>query len=169
VSGSTVDVTDASVLPLRGVPVARAVRSGEYLVAGDVADALTRLDLVDGAGPVALALPFDAVPNYAALKRVADALMVAAPAALTGPEPTIISFGADIGMAFGTVLRELCPNLQHVLILDGLRLRELDFLDVGEVLEPAGVVPVVVKSLAFPSANQSPEAPRDSARSLRGS
>ena len=33
--------------------------------------------------------------------------------------------------------------------LDGIQLRELDFLDVGELLDPPGVVPVVIKSLLF--------------------
>ncbi len=33
--------------------------------------------------------------------------------------------------------------------LDGLDVRELDYLDVGAPIQPARVVPVVVKSLAF--------------------
>ena len=33
--------------------------------------------------------------------------------------------------------------------IDGLQLVELDYVDVGEVILPANVVPVVVKSLAF--------------------
>jgi ethanolamine utilization protein EutA (predicted chaperonin) len=33
---------------------------------------------------------------------------------------------------------------------DGLELAELHFVDVGEVIRPANVVPVVVKSLIFP-------------------
>jgi ethanolamine utilization protein EutA len=34
--------------------------------------------------------------------------------------------------------------------IDGLQLLELDYIDVGEVVQPANVVPVVVKSLTFP-------------------
>jgi ethanolamine utilization protein EutA len=33
--------------------------------------------------------------------------------------------------------------------IDGLQLVELDYVDVGELIQPANVVPVVVKSLAF--------------------
>jgi ethanolamine utilization protein EutA len=36
-----------------------------------------------------------------------------------------------------------------VAALDGLDVRELDYVDVGAPIQPAGVVPVVVKSLAF--------------------
>ena len=39
--------------------------------------------------------------------------------------------------------------------VDGLQLVELDYVDVGEVLQPANVVPVVVKSLAFGGSQQS--------------
>ena len=38
-----------------------------------------------------------------------------------------------------------------LVVLDGLELRELDYVDVGEVLLPSRVVPMVVKSLAFGS------------------
>jgi ethanolamine utilization protein EutA len=33
--------------------------------------------------------------------------------------------------------------------VDGLDLRDLDYVDIGEVVRPAGVVPVVIKSLVF--------------------
>ena len=33
--------------------------------------------------------------------------------------------------------------------IDGVQLQELDFVDVGELISPPGVVPVVIKSLLF--------------------
>ncbi len=33
--------------------------------------------------------------------------------------------------------------------MDGVQLRDLDYVDIGEVLQPAGVAPVVIKSLLF--------------------
>jgi ethanolamine utilization protein EutA len=33
--------------------------------------------------------------------------------------------------------------------IDGVQLRQLDFVDIGELLDPPGVVPVVIKSLLF--------------------
>ena len=41
-------------------------------------------------------------------------------------------------------------HLEDKLIsIDGVRLRELDFVGIGEMLDPAGVVPVVIKALLF--------------------
>ena len=34
-------------------------------------------------------------------------------------------------------------------LLDGVQLQELDFVDLGELISPPGVVPVVIKSLLF--------------------
>jgi ethanolamine utilization protein EutA len=33
--------------------------------------------------------------------------------------------------------------------IDGVQLQELDYVDVGELITPPGVVPVVIKSLLF--------------------
>ena len=38
-----------------------------------------------------------------------------------------------------------------VVSIDGVQLQELDYVDVGELISPPGVVPVVIKSLIFPT------------------
>ena len=37
--------------------------------------------------------------------------------------------------------------------IDGLELKEFDFIDIGAMLECSGAVPVVIKSLLFPGAD----------------
>jgi ethanolamine utilization protein EutA len=39
-----------------------------------------------------------------------------------------------------------------VICLDGVSVRDFDYLDIGEVMEPSGVVPLMVRSLLFPQA-----------------
>ena len=43
----------------------------------------------------------------------------------------------------------------NLLSLDGVVLSDLDFIDVGELINPPGVIPLVIKSLVFDSAQQS--------------
>ena len=38
-----------------------------------------------------------------------------------------------------------------LIAIDGIALRELDYVDIGRMIEPAHVVPVVIKSLLFES------------------
>jgi ethanolamine utilization protein EutA len=36
-----------------------------------------------------------------------------------------------------------------IMSIDGVQLQDLDFVDVGELMTPPGIVPVVIKSLLF--------------------
>jgi ethanolamine utilization protein EutA len=38
-----------------------------------------------------------------------------------------------------------------IVSIDGLELKEFDFIDIGSILESSGAVPVVIKSLIFPA------------------
>jgi len=38
-----------------------------------------------------------------------------------------------------------------VIAIDGVKLQELDYVDIGRLMEPANVVPIVIKSLLFPA------------------
>lgn len=143
-SGNTVHLSSTRLLPLRNVPVADA-RSG------DIGDALSRLDLADGDGPVALALTWRGDPRYSALRELGARIAAALPKTLAAGLPLVLAADADVGRSLGQLLVEEFAPDACIASLDGLELRELDYLDVGEVLRPAGVVPVVIKSLAFPS------------------
>lgn len=143
-SGNTVHLSVPGLLPLRNVPVADA-RSG------DIAGALRRLDLADGSGPVALALSWRGDPRYSALRDLGAGIAAALPRTLAEGVPLILATDADVGRSLGQLLTEEFAPDARVASLDGLELRELDYLDVGEMLKPAGVVPVVIKSLAFPA------------------
>lgn len=143
-SGNTVHLSDAGILPLRNVPVADARGAS-------IEGSLGRLDLVDGAGPLALALKWSGEPRYAAIRALAERIAAALPRTLDAGTPLVLAVDADVGRSLGRVLvEEFSPGAQ-IVALDGLEVRELDYLDVGEMLRPAGVVPVVVKSLAFPA------------------
>jgi ethanolamine utilization protein EutA len=61
----------------------------------------------------------------------------------------VLALDADVGRSLGAVLSEEFALASRVISLDGIDVQELDFIDVGAMIEPAGVVPVVVKSLAF--------------------
>ena len=55
----------------------------------------------------------------------------------------------DIGKTMGRLLREELDMPGPLVSIDGVQLQELDFVDVGELINPPGVVPVVIKSLLF--------------------
>jgi ethanolamine utilization protein EutA len=153
VSGNTIGISCAQMLPVRGLPVVRPVPDDgtPVVTAAQIRAAMTRLDLDDDAiTPLAIWLPDPGTPSYRNLAALVRALEGSVPRLLRAQVPVVIAMQADAGLALATVLAELCPDRRNVAVLDALELRELDFIDVGELIEPAGIVPVVVKSLEFP-------------------
>lgn len=157
VSGSTIFVEPASLLPLRNVPVLtpRLPLQHEELVPADIAaavrDALRQFDALAEGQPVALYYRWEGSATFGRLdafcRGVADGL-----SAHTGRElPLVLAGDGDVGGLVGIhAHRELrLPN--PVVSIDGVTLQAFDFIDIGVLLETSGAVPVVVKSLVFPA------------------
>jgi ethanolamine utilization protein EutA len=56
---------------------------------------------------------------------------------------------ADIAQSLGAILREETGLRRDLIVVDGVELSELDYIDIGEYQDPPGVLPVVIKSLLF--------------------
>lgn len=154
VSGSTIFVAPLSALPLRNMPVIKPTFSLEEVVdpaavADAIRAALTRLDLDGAEQLIACYYTWDGPATFARLdgfcRGVVDGLDVAG-----AEDPLLVLIGkGDVGGLVGIHChREL--NIERIVSIDGIELDELDFIDVGSMLEASGAVPVVVKSLVFP-------------------
>jgi ethanolamine utilization protein EutA len=55
----------------------------------------------------------------------------------------------DVAASLGAMLREELGIASEVLALDGIVLRDFDFVDIGRIRMPSTMMPVTVKSLAF--------------------
>jgi ethanolamine utilization protein EutA len=152
-SGNTVHISSADVLPLRNLPVVYARLDSPEPEADAVAQAIrngfVRLDLREGEHPAAVALPWRGLPHYANIRALADGIARAMPRSLAAGFPLVVALESDIGASLGGILSEELEVRSPMISIDGLQLVELDYVDVGEVILPANVVPVVVKSLAF--------------------
>ncbi|HET7700048.1 MAG TPA: ethanolamine ammonia-lyase reactivating factor EutA [Candidatus Limnocylindria bacterium] len=137
-SGSTIFLSDAHVLPLRGVPVVRAPLEG-------LARAVAARD--EREGPLALAIAWRGAPRHAQIRALGEAIRDAA----AGRTPLVVALDLDVAHTLGRILVEELGHRGALVVIDGLDLRDLDYIDIGEVVRPAGVVPVVIKSLIFAS------------------
>ncbi|MTH45917.1 ethanolamine ammonia-lyase reactivating factor EutA [Intestinirhabdus alba] len=145
-SGSTIFLTDVA-LPLRNLPVAIPAES-ENLAEG-WRQALIQLDLDPQADAYVLALPASLPARYAALLTVIEALL-AFVARFPGPHPLLLVAGQDFGKALGMLLRPRLPQ-RPLAVIDEVTVHAGDYIDIGTPLFGGSVVPVTVKSLAFPS------------------
>ena len=64
-------------------------------------------------------------------------------------ELLLLMIDGDVGKTFGRLLHRELHWPGKLVSIDGVQLQELDFVDVGELIAPPGVVPVVIKSLLF--------------------
>jgi len=154
VSGKTIHVTEEADLPLRNVPVAAPrLALGDTIVVAEVARAIEaaieRAPAGDDA-PVALALRWRGDPDYPRLRAFAEGIALAMVPHTSGrAPPLVLMIDGDIGRTLGHILEHELALGRDIVSIDGIELREFDFVDVGEVIRPADVVPVVIKSLLF--------------------
>ena len=65
--------------------------------------------------------------------------------------PLILVGDGDIGGLLGIHFHEELKLSNPIVSIDGIVLKEFDFVDIGALLELSGAVPVVIKSLVFPA------------------
>jgi ethanolamine utilization protein EutA len=154
VSGSTIFLDPDDALPIRNLAViAPALDLAEEIDAADVAgavrDALARMDL--GGGPVAVAIPWAGSATYGRLAALARGVAEGLRPQLEAGHPLVMVTDGDVGGLLGMQARteERVPG--PIVSIDGVRLSEFDFIDIGEVIRATGAAPVVVKSLIFPT------------------
>ena len=65
--------------------------------------------------------------------------------------PVVLAGDGDVGGLLGIHFREEMKLANPVISIDGLELKQFDFIDIGAMLESSGAVAVVIKSLIFPA------------------
>ena len=155
VSGKTIYLPDPSVLPVHNVPVVHlGMELPERIDAATIVAALRRsADLLDVQPEARLALAFEwtGEPEHARLLAMAQAIAQFAAPSGRRDQTLYLMIDGDVGASLGRILHEELHLESKIVSIDGIQLRELDFVDVGEWLDPPGVVPVVIKSLLFPA------------------
>jgi ethanolamine utilization protein EutA len=153
VSGKTIYLSKSAVLPIRNIPVIHlnldlaGTIDVEQLTA-EFARRASLLDL-DPNSRIALAFAWTGAPEYPRLADMARAIMAFAAPSGHRDQVLVLMIDGDIARGLGRILTDELHLDGALVSIDGVQLRELDFVDVGEMLDPPGVVPVVIKSLLF--------------------
>src|SRR2546428_681103 len=63
--------------------------------------------------------------------------------------PLYIMLDGDVAQTLGAILREELLVESEILAIDGLVLRDFDYIDLGRIRMPSFTVPVTIKSLLF--------------------
>jgi ethanolamine utilization protein EutA len=157
VSGSTIFVSPFETLPLRNLPViapafaldAEAIDSND--VAAAIKAVLRRLDLDQAGTPVAVFVPWRGSATFQRLDAFCQGVVDGLAAILADGHPLVLAGDGDVGGLMGIHLREEMQIGNAIVSVDGLELKEFDYIDIGAMLPNSGAVPVVIKSLIFPT------------------
>ena len=148
-SGETIFIPKSMNLPVRNLRVF-AVNVGWEAPVADKAESAVKKTLgardpeVRGT-PFVLAFSTPPFTGYGAVQDMARGIDRALGTLAAEDRPAALVFGQNIGQVVGGML----SAKWNMPCVDEVSLSELDFIDIGEVVESEGFVPVVIKSLAF--------------------
>ncbi|MCF8563153.1 ethanolamine ammonia-lyase reactivating factor EutA [Alicyclobacillus tolerans] len=154
VSGNTIYLSSQNVLPVRNIPVLHPPCNLHHditpaTVGEQIRRHFERFDMQEGAVDVALSFHFDGPPAYDRIRALCEGIRFGLPNSIQGRRQVTILFDRDIAKTVGYILQEELAVSCPLLILDGIHLHDFDYIDIGRLIQPAGVVPVTVKSLVF--------------------
>jgi ethanolamine utilization protein EutA len=109
----------------------------------------TAFDLIEGEGEVALALRWRGAPSYERILAFAEGIRHGLATTIERRKPLYIMLDGDVAQTLGAILREELLIESEILAIDGLVLRDFDYIDLGRIRMPSFTVPVTIKSLLF--------------------
>jgi ethanolamine utilization protein EutA len=161
-SGNTVYVSQpGELLPRKNLqvlqpPVRLEGKLEAEAVAAAIASHFKAFDVVEGDAEVALAFRWRGEPSFERLSAFARAIAISLPRTIEQGKPVYVILDGDIAQTLGTLLKEEWGIGSEVLVIDGIALRDFDFIDLGRIRMPSHTVPVTIKSLVF---SQDPRVP----------
>jgi len=153
ISGCSGFRDDQIAFPIRNVPVLRVDVDRSKLsiahVVSQINASFQRFDLEEGEEVVALYFKDPVRVSYSQLELFAKSIEAALTNTIRHKLPVILIFETDIACSVGNVIRRETDLKTSLLSLDELKLKEGDWIDIGEPLVNGQVFPVTVKSLVF--------------------
>jgi ethanolamine utilization protein EutA len=161
-SGNTVYVSQpGELLPRKNLQVLQPPVRLEGAIdpaqlAAAIAEHFKAFDLIEGESEVALAFKWRGEPSFDRLSALARAITLALPNTIGRQKPVYLILEGDVAQTLGAILKEDWGLRSEVLVIDGVALRDFDYIDLGRIRVPSNTVPVTIKSLVF---SQDPRIP----------
>tara|TARA_Y100000590_G_C15679508_1_gene999292 strand:- start:704 stop:2017 length:1314 start_codon:yes stop_codon:yes gene_type:complete len=154
VSGNTIFISSDNLLPLRNIPVVKLSSSlnktiNAEEVSKDIIESLKSFDITEGTDPVALAFRWQGDPLHERLYQLACGICSGFPKTIKCNTPLILVMDGDVGRTVGEILKNELDVICDIISIDGIELKSFDYVDIGEIIRPTNVVPLVIKSLLF--------------------
>jgi ethanolamine utilization protein EutA len=118
-------------------------------VAQAITSHLKDFDADTSVADVALALEWDGAPAYERISEFARGIANGLASRIARGLPVYLLFDADIARTLGSILKDELGVASDLLVIDGVRFGDFDYIDLGDVRWPSNTVPVTIKTLIF--------------------
>ena len=98
---------------------------------------------------MALAFEWTGHPEYGRIRAFADGIAEGVAERLARGLQLYVMLDGDIALTLGNILRDELKIENEILVIDGVLLRDFDYIDLGRIRLPSMTVPVTIKSLVF--------------------
>ncbi len=115
-------------------------------------------DLEEGEAEVALAFRWRGEPSFERIAAFARGICQGLEGTVRHGKPVYVILDGDIAQTLGGILKEDMRIASELLVIDGIALRDFDYIDLGRIRMPSYTVPVTIKSLVF---TQDPRMPHE--------
>jgi ethanolamine utilization protein EutA len=157
ISGSTIFISEKDMLPLRNIPtilpkfVLEPEDVDEKVIAEAITSALATFKQMSDSPVIALCYTWNVSATYKKMDTFCRGVLLGFADQLSDNQPLVLIGDSDVGGLIGLHFAEELGIKNPIVSIDGIRLKEFDFIDIGAMLEGSGAVPVVIKSLVFPT------------------
>lgn len=142
ISGSTITYS-SSVLPLKNIPVLKLTDSDENDLYKAITKKIEWYKTESGTEKIAIAFKGQKSPSFEKIEQYANDIAKSE----SEISPIIIITENDIAKSLGQTLRSKTKN--PIVCIDGISLKNGDYIDIGKPVAEGTVLPVVIKTLVF--------------------
>ena len=152
ISGSTIDYAQG-LLPMKNIPALKLnarEQAGCFSGETGVLQRQMRWFMEQSASElIAVAMAGERDPDYASVCRAAECLAQEMDAALPAGNPLIVILEHDMAKVLGMAMRGVLQGRRKVICIDGIKVEQGDYVDLGRPVMDGMVIPIVVKTLLF--------------------
>lgn len=151
ISGSTIGFSDESVFPLKNLPILKLTEEDERKSIGHALSEKLHW-FKDSSGQyqtVAVSFRGRENPSFEEVQRIAEDLYKGLSEYLTSSDTVVLVVERDMAKALAYALRGLIGDGKKIVSIDGIKVDNGDYIDIGKPFAKGRVLPVVVKTLVF--------------------